>query len=270
VPKPRTIAEVQGDGDVSPIEGEIAKITGTVTAVVDGEGFFVQDANAAWSGLWIEYSAVGVVVGDGVEVVGEVAEIANVTSIVAAGVTAGVAPIVVEPVVLAAPSDVASEMYESVLVSIAGVRATEADAGTGEWTVYLEAGDEAVVNDWLFAYDPTEGNYYNVAGIVNGRLDNFKVEPRMATDVVDLTATPVDPEFAIEFKVYPNPFGDIINIVNHDKLTRVVISNIAGQRVIDVEYPNSEIRTNNLVSGVYLISLITEEGIAKTERIIKK
>ncbi|NOR75490.1 MAG: T9SS type A sorting domain-containing protein, partial [Draconibacterium sp.] len=83
-------------------------------------------------------------------------------------------------------------------------------------------------------------------------------------------ATYIDPKFDVtEFSVYPNPFSDMINIVNHDKLTRVVISNIAGQRVIDVKYPNSEIRTNGLVSGVYLISFITEEGIAKTERIIK-
>ncbi len=62
----------------------------------------------------------------------------------------------------------------------------------------------------------------------------------------------------------------MLNIVNHDKLTRVVISNIAGQRVIDIAYPNSEIRTDNLVSGIYVISLITESGIAKTEKIIKK
>jgi len=74
----------------------------------------------------------------------------------------------------------------------------------------------------------------------------------------------------IQFKVYPNPFNDYIKIDNADKLTRVVISNIAGQSVIDVMYPGQEVRTPNLVSGVYIATLFTEDGIVKTERIVKR
>ena len=99
---------------------------------------------------------------------------------------------------------------------------------------------------------------------------NYKLEPRIESDVKDLTVTKVDPELANTFKVYPNPFNDQITIDNNEKLTRVVISNIAGQRVIDIEYPTREIRTANLVSGIYVISLYTENGIAKTERMIKR
>ncbi len=273
IPREYAIADVQGTADVSPIDGKVAQITGTVTAVADGEGFFVQDANAAWSGLWIEYSDVttdGIQEGNGVVVVGVVGEIANVTSITASSVT-GVAPtLTVAPVELGAPSEVDAEMYESVVVKVSGARASAADAGTGEWTIKYEDSDVATVNDWLFAYDPTADAYYNVTGVVNGRLDAFKLEPRKAADIVNVTDTEIGDLDGIEFKVYPNPFGNVINIENSDKLTRVVISNIAGQRVIDVEYPNSEIRTDNLVSGIYVISLITENGIAKTEKIIKK
>jgi hypothetical protein len=273
IPREYAIADVQGTDNVSPIDGKIAQITGTVTAVADGEGFFVQDANAAWSGLWIEYSDVttdGIQEGNGVVVVGVVGEIANVTSITASSVT-GVAPtLTVAPIDVAAPSDIDAEMYESVVVKVSGARASAADAGTGEWTIKYEDSDVATVNDWLFAYDPTADAYYNVTGVVNGRLDAFKLEPRKAADIVNITDTEIGDLDGIEFKVYPNPFGNVINIENSDKLTRVVISNIAGQRVIDVEYPNSEIRTDNLVSGIYVISLITENGIAKTEKIIKK
>ena len=92
----------------------------------------------------------------------------------------------------------------------------------------------------------------------------------MESDIVDLTITEVDPVPTVEFSVYPNPFNNYITIENHDKLTRAVVTNIAGQRVIDVEYPGSEIRTANLVSGVYVISLFTDDGIAKTERIVKR
>jgi hypothetical protein len=116
----------------------------------------------------------------------------------------------------------------------------------------------------------TKGHYYDVTGIVNARLDNYKLEPRIEPDVKDLTLTKVDPELANTFKVYPNPFNDQITIDNFDKLTRVVVSNVAGQKVIDIEYPTREVRTANLVSGIYIISLYTEDGIAKTERMIKR
>ncbi len=155
-------------------------------------------------------------------------------------------------------------------MKVKGARADEVNAGSGEWNIYLEVTDNVTVNDWMFAYTPVKDTYYNVTGIVNGRLDAFKVEPRMVSDIVDLGVTPVNPEQEITFNVYPNPFNDNITIDNNDKLTRVVVVNIAGQRVIDIEYPNREIRTANLVSGVYVISLYTENGIAKSERIIKR
>jgi hypothetical protein len=74
----------------------------------------------------------------------------------------------------------------------------------------------------------------------------------------------------ITFSVYPNPFTSFIRIDNYDKLTRVVLTNIAGQRVLDIEYPSYEIRTGNLVTGVYVVTLIADGEIVKSERIIKR
>lgn len=269
---PWPIAMVQGEGDKSPVEGKTGMIAGTVTAVADGEGFFVQDAVAAWSGIWVEYSDVttdGIKVGDGVEVMGDVMESSAVTTIVATSVVMIDAPVVITPVD-ATPTAAKAEMWESVLVKIGGARADTVATG-GEWDIYYETTDKISVNDWLFAYTPKVGDFYNVTGVVNARLDNYRLEPRMETDIVNITeTTAVKPELANVFKVYPNPFRDQITIDNNDKLVRVVISNIAGQRVIDVEYPAREIRTQSLVSGVYLVNLFTEKGLVKTERIVKR
>jgi hypothetical protein len=269
-----SIAEIQGDADSSPLEGLAVKImTATVTAVAPGEGFFIQDANAAWSGIWVEFSKAsfeGIQIGNGVSVVGVVAEVANVTSIVDATMEFVPPMLEVSPIILTENAETLAEMYESVLVKFEGARATAADAGNGEWNIYYEEGKNIVVNDWLFDSNPVADHYYDVTGVVNGRLDNYKVEPRIESDVKDLTLTDIDPELANAFKVYPNPFNDRITIDNSEKLTRVVISNIAGQRVIDIEYPTREIRTANLVSGIYVISLYTESGVAKTERMIKR
>jgi hypothetical protein len=92
----------------------------------------------------------------------------------------------------------------------------------------------------------------------------------MESDIVDLGATPAPIISGVEFKVYPNPFNEKITIENYSKLTRVLVTNIAGQRVLDIEYPTREIRTANLVSGVYVVSMFTESGLAKTERIVKR
>jgi len=268
------IAEVQGQADVSPLVGKTVKIVGTVSAVAPGEGFFVQDDNAVWSGIWIEFDKAtyeGIQIGNGVSVVGEVAEVASVTSIV--DVTMEFVPpvLVLAPVALANPSDLKAEKYESVLVKVDGARASAPAAGTGEWTIYYLASNNALVNDWLYFSTIVKDHYYDVAGIVNARLDNYKLEPRVESDVKDITVlTGINPVSGNEFKVYPNPFNNQITIDNNDKLTRVVISNIAGQKVIDIEYPTREIRTANLVSGIYVISLYTENGIAKTERMIKR
>jgi hypothetical protein len=272
VPRPVTIAVVQGEEDETPWPGETVVFSGTVTGVSESEGFYMQDANAAWSGIWVAWTDTeDLEVGDGVEVVGVVGEVANVTTVTASEVTEVTPVLTVEPVVLGNPLDVDSEMYESVLVKVEGARANAADTVTGEWTIYYSPVEEAVVNDLLYGYLPTDSNYYDVTGIVNARLDIFKLEPRMESDIVDLTETTnINDLDLVEFKVYPNPFNDRIFIENNDKLTRVVVSNVAGQRVIDVEYPNNEIRTANLVSGVYIVSMFTEDGIAKSERIVKR
>src|SRR5690606_33083161 len=79
-----TIAAIQGTGNTSPMVDAYVRVTGTVTAISTGEGFFMQDANEAWSGIWVEYSNSGSLeINDGVVVIGDVAEISEVTSIVA-------------------------------------------------------------------------------------------------------------------------------------------------------------------------------------------
>jgi predicted extracellular nuclease/2',3'-cyclic-nucleotide 2'-phosphodiesterase (5'-nucleotidase family) len=79
-PRLREIAEVQGAGHRSPLEGQAVKVQGVVTAIDPGEGFFVQsvteDGDAATSeGLFIdERNTDALAVGLLVEVTGTVTE----------------------------------------------------------------------------------------------------------------------------------------------------------------------------------------------------
>jgi len=107
-----------------------------------------------------------------------------------------------------------------------------------------------------------DANGNKFAGVSDAKAWTFTTGPKFATSSKDLSS--------IEPKVYPNPFNGYLNVLNNDKLTRLTITNIAGQRVMDVVYPERVIRTENLVSGVYVITLFTQDGIAKSERIVKR
>ncbi|WP_347838551.1 T9SS type A sorting domain-containing protein [uncultured Draconibacterium sp.] len=127
----------------------------------------------------------------------------------------------------------------------------EGELGLDKNTTYVVAVDSGIVMGDGLAWDGNTGDWM------------FTTGPDWATGV--------EPGFeTLEFAVYPNPFNDFIRIDNADKLDRVVVSNIAGQRILDIEYPSYEIRTGNLVTGVYVVTLIADDEIVKSERIIKR
>jgi hypothetical protein len=266
-----TIAEVRGEGEVSPWNGETVRITGTVTAIFPGEGFFVQDANTARSGIWVAYSETDTLeTGSGVIVVGEVSELAQVTSIVAESIWLTDAPLTVEPLVINWATD-SIAMYESMLVQVTQGRASAANQ-QGTYTLYFdESSDSLFVGNRMFVYSPVENNLYNLTGVVSNRGGVYRLQPRMEADVVDVTEpTSVHIPSEAEFTIYPNPFTNVVRISNSDKLSRVIISNITGQQVVDMKYPRSDINTSRLISGVYIISLFDEKGLVKTSRIVKR
>ncbi|WP_167605242.1 T9SS type A sorting domain-containing protein [Maribellus sediminis] len=118
-------------------------------------------------------------------------------------------------------------------------------------TYYVNVDSAAVMGDGLVW-----------GGIADDTTWTFTTGPEFLTDVDELVTT--------DFKVYPNPFNSFIRIDNAEKLDRVVVTNIAGQRVLDIENPTYEIRTGNLVTGVYVVTLISNDEIVKSERIIKR
>lgn len=266
-----TIAEVQGSADASPMVELYRQITGTVTGAVPGVGYFVQDAVAAWSGIFVADASLVTVEGNGVKVEGVIAEVNGVTTLNAAKASIINPPLAITPIVVANPNAAKDEKYESVLVKVEGARFMGAPNPDGSWVIFTETENKVTVNDWMYPYVPKDGHFFNVTGVVNGAHDLYKLEPRKLEDVVDLNqSTPAPVPSNLLFNVYPNPFSDVLNIDNADRLTRVTVTNIAGQRVIDVQRPERAIRTTNLVSGVYVVTLFNESGIVKSERIVKR
>jgi hypothetical protein len=91
----------------------------------------------------------------------------------------------------------------------------------------------------------------------------FKTGVGFVTEIVD----PINN--SLEFKVYPNPFVDYVTVDNASELSKVVVSNIAGQVVKEVVSPESTIQLN-VGSGVYFISLYQGNAVIKTVKIVKR
>jgi hypothetical protein len=243
---------------------------GTVTAAIPGTGYFIQISNGPNSGFFVKDAVTVVKEGNGVKVDGYISEINSVLTITAAKVVLVNPPFTVVAHTTTSPQEAKQEKWESMLVKVKGARFMGTPNPDGSWVIKTTDTNTITVDDWMFSYTPANGHFFNVTGVINGAFDLYKLEPRKTEDVVDLFTTNIKDLDNLQFKVYPNPFSEYLNIDNSDKLTRVTVTNIAGQRVIDITYPERMIRTSNLVQGVYVVTLFTEEGIAKSERIVKR
>jgi hypothetical protein len=74
---------------------------------------------------------------------------------------------------------------------------------------------------------------------------------------------------SLQNMVYPNPFGNFIRIENHEKVTRIKITNVLGQTVIDSENPQHFTNTEKLTDGIYFITLFGKDDVLKSVKMVK-
>jgi hypothetical protein len=258
------IKAIQGEAAASLKVGEKVRTNGTVTLVVSN-GFYMQDANAAWSGIFVSTTDKTVGVGSGVEVIGIVAEVDGLTTIQSEAI-GFIAPVVVPSPITIGPAVSIAEMHESVLVKVTG-RPAVGGTVSADWTIASVAATNYTINNAVFGSFPVlQDNKHEVEGIATS------ANKVLAIKITNVSVRDSKLDLSNEVKVYPNPFDKYITLAvsNDVVITKAVITNIAGQLVKEVINPNNTIPTSELRSGVYFISLHTVDGIAKTERIIKR
>jgi hypothetical protein len=111
------------------------------------------------------------------------------------------------------------------------------------------------------ALEDMAGNAFT--GVSDAAAWTFKTGPVFATGI--------DPNLnGSLFKVYPNPFDGYVNVENASKLSKVVVTNIAGQVVKEVVNPTRTIQLSELRSGVYFMSLYQSNKVVQTAKIVKR
>ena len=186
---PLSIFDIQHTDDPSgdsPYLGQTVTTHGVVTAVEPGNNhIFIQDGNGPWSGITLWAPDAELVIGDLVEVSGEVNEWYGLTEIwpVYSITVLNSGNQVPQPQVLAT-GDTDLEMWESVLVRYNNATVTDPDAGWGEWIIDDNTGG-AIVNDlYTYTYVPELNHRIAViTGPLNFTYGAFKIEPRNDADI---------------------------------------------------------------------------------------
>ncbi len=259
------ISWVQQEGVV----GETYEIQGCVTALTSSsgaDGFMVQDAEAAWSGIQVYGDNIGISVGMEVIVFGELYEYYGWTELLITDVPTNVIPVgedcYYNPLVLSIAEGY-TEAYEGVLCSFPGVVCTNEDLGYGEWEISDGSGFGRVDDGLLYpdTYEPGMDDCYDITGIMWYSYSNFKVQPRSLNDIVQISCTEVEPVAYNLSNNYPNPFNpnttidfdlaesgnvtlSVFNMTGHQVATLVDGNLPAGSHSVTFD-------GSNLSSGIY-------------------
>ena len=195
--------------DESSLNGQEVTINGVVTAEFWGSDQYrymnVQDAEGPWNGIvcfeysgwdqfnWIdEFGSVhpGPGEGDEVTLTGIVEEYYNLTELidVTVGIVHGEAEEMIDPSIISI-SDV-SEAYEGCLVKVEDVIVVNPDLGYGEWD-FSDGVSQIMCDDkWDYYFYPEEGQEIaSITGVVDFSYSNYKIQPRLARDVVETGST---------------------------------------------------------------------------------
>ena len=249
----------------SPYLGQAVNTGGVVTATKnDSSAYWIQSGLGPWTGVYIfDYNNTPTI-GDSitftcqVDEYFELTELKSITNftVVSTGNTVNTNN--------ATPTQATTEEYESVLIFMNDVACTNANAGYGMWTVGAGA-DTVLIDDAIYSFSPSLGIHYDIIGIVEYSYSEWKVLPRMSSDISVHTGIN---ESEILVSLYPNPVSSILYI-NADIDGNIEVYNLSGQRVFNTEFNETlSIDVSNFNSGLYNLILTDNNGTRIINRII--
>ncbi|MDA8771445.1 T9SS type A sorting domain-containing protein [Flavobacteriales bacterium] len=259
-----TIAEIQGELFSSPLIEQVVTTTGIVTAnnvtsATSGTiGFFIQDGEGPWNGVYVYDNTQAPEIGDEIIIEAEVAEFYDVTELVNLTYYNVVSSdnALPAPMALTTGELAASEAHEGCLVQIINATCTVADADYGE-AIFDDGSGEIKTNDYM--YYPEDGwiaeQIYSITGCLHYTFEEYKIEPRNAADVVEGATNGLgDSHLPEQLGIYPNPAQDQIRL-NSETPGQLRIHDAAGRTVLNQNILNAypTIDVSSLDRGTYTV-----------------
>ena len=176
-----TISEIQGMTDSSPFIGQIVTTSGVVTAVAPS-GYFIQDNEATWSGIYVYDLFNVVIIGDEITIEAEVdefydmTELKNVSSFEVSSSGDSVEPLSLIPLPI-------TEEYEGCLITVSSIcTSPNNEFGEAEFMSGFE-GENLKTSDLIYLYEFVEGMMYEITGVVEFSFGEYKLCPLEAESI---------------------------------------------------------------------------------------
>lgn len=241
----------------SPYMNDTITTSGIVTGKYNS-GFFIQNGVGPWTGLYVFSSTAAsqVSMGDSVTLVGTITEYYNLTEMknvayVAVNSSSNNIP---DASVLTA-IDINTEPYEGVMVQIMHATCTNPSAANYMWKVD-DGTDSCKVHDLLYNYTPVLNHIYNVKGPLYFTHTEYCIEPRMVSDIQDVTG--IEENSMVTISMYPNPVKEKLNIVSPSTIQSLQVFDINGRVIYsknEINRTNFSIPVNSLKNGNYFLQL---------------
>lgn len=259
VSTPATIFQIQNTTTPpydSPYNTQLVETSGVVTGV-QYNGYYLQDGNGPWNGVFVlDYTNIPNR-GDVVTITGTVDEYFNYTEIknviIYNAVAGGVLPTPSNISTLAANE----EQYEGCLVKVLNANCTADTTSNAfrEWTI-TDGSGALVADDKMFIYAPTVSTAYNVTGIMDFAFSVPKLLPR---DILDIAvATGIIENENNTVLVYPNPASNVLHFEMDINNATVKIIDVTGKTIKTVTANSNKfsIALTNFANGIYFYSII--------------
>ena len=250
-----TISEIQGMTDSSPFEGQTVSTSGTVTAITS-DGYFIQDAVEAWSGIFV-YDSVNVVeMGDEIALDAEVAEFYDMTqlkNVIFFTVTTNSTGEYYSTLILDNDEPL-TEKYEGCLVEYNVMDCIQSNNEYGE--AIISSGDnvEVITSDFIFLYPFEAGpspSGITVIGVVVFSFGEYKICPRSYEDVHSEISVPEFDASTTSIKMFNNVLELESTIVGNQEFK---IYNILGETVLHGMFDTQlSMPMSHLQSATYIV-----------------
>lgn len=119
----------------------------------------------------------------------------------------------------------------------------------------------------------------NSNGLTQTQLSSITIDGPNAGDALALdengylilsASLSLDTTNTIDFTVYPNPVKQVLTISSNEVLQAVSLTDLLGKTVFESSGSVKTINIQNLSPGVYILNIVSENGLRATKKIIKE
>ena len=268
----RTISEIRNEDVISDYWNNYV-ITEAIVTQKDNGIIYLQDANAAWSGITLSDSEVynDIEIDDAIEILAftdindDVLFLNNVQILQTSTIDT---EIIETAITLPFESK-----YSNMVVAIEEITAISTLDSGNSFMVEDDYEESGTIGGNWYTYDAKAGNIFDfINGILIYKGNDLVLLPRYEDDVsFKGNSVGILEVRERELSITPNPATSYISINNDINIVSIEIFNLVGNIIKkETNFTNNTIEISELASGVYIIKITDEDNKTINRRIIKQ